>query len=89
MQKVKKFQHQAINELVLEETALELALPKHLVKEVVSAQSEFTTEKIREGGFDGVMWPLFGKIRVKVSRVHYFHEHVGTKDIKKNTITND
>lgn len=74
-----------INDLIIEETALELALSKALVKEVVSAQSDFTIERIREGGFEGTMWPLFGKIMVKVSKVKFLHDLLGKSDIKKNT----
>lgn len=87
----KKFQQPQppVNDYIIEETALDLALPKHLVKEVVQAQSEFTVERIREGGFEGVMWPLFGKLKVKVSKVHQLHDLVGSTEIKKNTKTND
>jgi hypothetical protein len=74
------------NEDVVEETSLELVISKLLVREVVSAQSEFTAERIREGGFEGVMWPLFGKIRVKVTKVHQIHDLVGNQNIKKNTV---
>lgn len=79
-------QQPASNEDVIEETSLELAIPKHIVREVVSAQSEYTVERVREGGFEGVCWPLFGKVRVKVTRVHQIHELVGNQDIKKNTV---
>lgn len=81
-------QHPIANDHVLEETSLELAVPIDLVKEVVLAQSEFTATKIREGGFEGVMWPFFGKIRVKVSKVHMYHKVLGDSNINKNTQTN-
>lgn len=73
------------NEDVLEETMLELAVPKHLIREVVNVQSEYTAERIREGGFEGVLWPLFGKVKVKVAKVRTITEMVGNQNIKKNT----
>lgn len=81
----KKPQLPTANADVLEETSLELGLPIHLVKEVVQAQSDFTVDTIRRGEFQGVLWPLFGKIKVKVSKVHVLHERLGGREIKKNT----
>lgn len=75
------------NDLVIEETSLDLGLPKHAVQEVVAAQAEFTAQKIREGGFEGTMWPLFGKIIVKTAKVHKINDIVGGSEIRKNTST--
>ena len=90
-QRKKKLKPQLVpaNDFVLEETALELLIPKALCKEVVNVQSEFTAEKIREGGYETVMWPLFGKVKVKVSKVHKLNAYEGYKDINKNTTIND
>lgn len=86
MQSQKKV-HQlpSANDLVIEETSLELALPKNLVKEVVNAQSEFTAEMIRTGAFEGVIWPKFGKVRVKIGKVHQYVEARSTEEVRKNT----
>lgn len=75
------------NDLVIEETSLDLGLSRQAVQEVVSAQAEFTAQKIREGGFEGTMWPLFGKIIVKTGTVHKLHEIIGGSEIRKNTST--
>lgn len=76
------------NDLVIEETSLELAIPKHLVKEVVSAQAEFTIDRIREGGFEGVSLPGLGKIKVKVSKLEFITNLIGSENIRKNTQVN-
>lgn len=69
----KKNRVQTCNDLVLEETALKLGLHPvkdlGLIKEVVDAQLKFTIEKVAEGAFEGTMWPLLGKFRVKTDYV--------------------
>lgn len=78
----------SVNEEVLELVSLELAIPKDKVKEVVKVQSDYTVEKIKEGGFDGVLWPLFGKVKVKIRKVHKYHEVLGGTEVRKNTEVN-
>ena len=78
---------QTANSIVLEQTSLDLGLPLDLVTEVVKAQAEFTAFKIREGMFEGVMWPRLGKIKIKVSKVHNVNKYRGLEDVIKNTET--
>lgn len=79
---------QSANEEVLELVSLELAIPKHLVKEVVNVQSEYSAEKIKEGGFEGILWPLFGKLRIKVAKVYQEHNSKGSVAVRRNTQIN-
>lgn len=80
---------QTCNHLVSEEVALKLGLHPikdiALIDEVVSAQVDFTVERIREGSFDGVLWPLMGKFQVKKENVHLSHHRREANDIRKNT----
>lgn len=77
------------NHLVIEEVALKLGLHPvkdvGLISEVVSAQADFTAEKIREGGFDGVLWPLFGKVQIKKENVYLSHRRRDEAEIRKHT----
>jgi len=86
---IKKFRQiqPTANDVILEETSLALCMPKNLVKEVVDAQSAFTSERMAEGALEGVLWPAFCKIRVKASRVYQAHLKTGNSNIKKNTLT--
>ena len=79
---------ESANDNVIEATSLELAIPRHLVEEVVNVQSKYVAERIKEGGFEGVLLPRLAKIRVKAAKVYHIHNLVGTTEIKKHTKIN-
>jgi hypothetical protein len=39
----------------------ELTLNKKLIEEVIQSQSQFTTDKIHDGGFEVIIWKGMGK----------------------------
>lgn len=58
-----------INEELYEETAEELGVEVELVREVVSANAEFTAKVIHQGAFESVIYPFLGKIKAKLRGV--------------------
>lgn len=72
-------------EQIIEESALELGLTRSIVKEAMQAQAQFTEEMIRSGSFEGVIWPNFGKFKVKKEKVFQAHNSSGARQIRKNT----
>lgn len=87
MRKTSKSQplRETVNDIIIEETALDVGVSKALAYEVVSCQDDFIAYKIREGGFEGILIPRLGKIKIKPTRVHAVQEAIATADIKKNT----
>lgn len=83
--KPKKTPLQTSNEYILERVSLEFGLPIQLIREVVQTQSAFTRLTIKEGGMDGILWPVFGKIRVKAKKVHAIHYATGDKLVNEHT----
>lgn len=58
-----------VNEQLYEETAEELGIDIELVKEVVSANAEFTARVIHQGAFESVIYPFLGKVKAKLRGV--------------------
>lgn len=85
MTKSKQSEIPVANERLIEEVASEFGMSKAQVKDITSVQGEFTARIMRGGGLEGVMWPLFGKIKVKVQKVWSLTAKHSRAEIKKNT----
>lgn len=57
------------NEDIYDEVSEELKVNINLVKEVVSANSEYTVSIIHQGAFESVIYPYLGKIKAKLRSI--------------------
>jgi hypothetical protein len=57
------------NTELYEECSEELNVNISLVREVVSANSEFIKETVQRGGFESIILPYLGKIKAKLRSV--------------------
>lgn len=57
------------NEEIYEEVSEELKINIDLVKEVISANSEYTVRVIHQGAFESVIYPYLGKIKAKLRSI--------------------
>jgi hypothetical protein len=57
------------NDDVLEATAEELDLPKHLVASIVESQSKLTARTIQSGGLETIMYVYLGKFKINPLQV--------------------
>lgn len=73
------------NDRILEEVAFETGLSKEQVSDITKIQGEYTVRVMRMGTLEGVMWPLFGKIKVKAKRVYKMFHAYGNSTVRKNT----
>jgi len=53
------------------ETSLRTGIPPHQVEEFFRVVCNYTEEVISRGGYETVMWPNFGKFKVKPKQVQY------------------
>lgn len=79
MDNSQKTQVQKCNEDIISVVAVELALPDKLIREVVQAQSAFTKQIMNENALESVLWPKFGRVRVKVKRLDAILYKIGNK----------
>jgi len=79
MDNSQKNQIQKCNEDIISVVAVELALPDKLIREVVQAQSAFTKQIMNENALESVLWPKFGRVRVKVKRLDAILYKIGNK----------
>lgn len=66
------------NHKLYKETSLRTGVSPHQVEEFFRVVCNFTEEVISRGGFETVMWPNFGKFKVKPKQVQY----LANKDIQ-------
>jgi hypothetical protein len=60
-----------INNRLYKETSLKTGVSPHQVEEFFRVVCTFTEEVISRGGFETVMWPNFGKFKVKPKQVQF------------------
>jgi nucleoid DNA-binding protein len=59
------------NERLYKETALKTGLSPHQIEEFFKVTCEFTEQIIKTGGCETVMWPNFGKFKLKVKQFQF------------------
>ena len=57
-----------INQRLYKETSLKTGVPPTQVEEFFKMVCKFTEETISRGGCETIMWPFFGKFKVKVKQ---------------------
>ena len=79
-----------INEELYEQVSEELNIPIHLVKDVISAHSEFTATTIKVGAFESIIFPYLGKVKAKLRTVQKVMQikadKVSNNGSNKNTV---
>lgn len=57
-----------VNQRLYKETSLRTGIPPSQVEEFFKMTCKFTEETISRGGCETIMWPFFGKFKVKVKQ---------------------
>ena len=70
-------QPKSINQELLQRVSLETGISLDTVESVAGFQGEFTAGIIKEGLFEGVMWPYLGKIAAPIEKVQKKNDKVG------------
>jgi len=77
-----------INDVLMEDLALEMGLPISTIKDVINnGQSKFTAHVMSNNEFNGVRWPYFGTFRAKHKSVQVLSFMKGLDPIQKHFFT--
>ena len=60
--------------IIIQILATKYNLPLKMVEDIVNSQFKFVDKIIREGNFDGVRLPYFGKFSVNPKRVNHINK---------------
>ena len=71
-----------INEKLYIETALKMNRTPAQIEDMFKIVCEFTSEVIKRGGYETVMWPRFGKFSANPRAVQFF----ANRDIPKTPL---
>ena len=67
---------------IIQKLATKYNLPLQTVEQIINHQFKFVGEIIKQGNFQGIRLPYFGKFHVNKNRLKYIQEKSGTTDNK-------
>lgn len=82
-------QPKSINQELQQRVSLETGIPLDMVKSVTEYQGIHTSNTIKAGLFESIMWPFLGKIIAPIKKVQSVNAKIGKPhylDSKKPTL---
>lgn len=70
-------QPKSVNQELQQRVSLETGIPLDMVKEVAEFQGKYTSDTIKSGMFESVMWPFLGKIIAPIKKVQDMNAKIG------------
>ena len=77
------------NQRLYKETSLKTGVSPHQVEEFLRVMCNFTEEVISRGGCETVMWPNFGKFKIKPMRFQFLENMMNEKRQQDETIRSE
>ena len=68
--------------LIIQKLATKYNLPLKKVENIVNSQFKFVSKKMRDGKFESIRLPYFGKFSVNEKRLKYIKEKSGSTNNK-------
>ena len=68
--------------IIIQKLASKYNLPLKVVEDIVYSQFKFVSNIIKEGEFDSIRLPYFGKFYVNKNRLKYIKEKIGSTNNK-------
>jgi nucleoid DNA-binding protein len=68
--------------IIIQKIASKYNLPLQIIDKMVTHQFKFVSKIIKEGNFDSIRLPYFGKFHVNKNRLKYIKEKSGTTNNK-------
>lgn len=82
-------QRQYCNAIIEKETALELGLPLHITKKIISSQSEFVRTTMESGTFNNVRLCYLGSFVCKSKEIQMINHMRGLNEIQRKQFRKD
>ncbi len=68
--------------IIIQKLATKYNLPLKVVEDIVYSQFKFVSKIIKEGKFDSIRLPYFGKFHVNKNRLKYIKDKSGSTNSK-------
>ena len=68
--------------IIIQKLATKHNLPIKTIEDIVYSQFKFVSQIMKEGNFDSIRLPYFGKFHVNKNRLKYIKEKSGSTDNK-------
>jgi len=68
--------------LIIQKLATKYNLPLKKIENIVNSQFKFVSKKMRDGKFESIRLPYFGKFSVNEKRLKYIKEKSGSTNNK-------
>ena len=68
---------------IIQQLATKYNLPLQTVEQIINYQFKFVSDVIKQGNFQSIRLPYFGKFHVNKNRLKYIQEKSGTTNDKR------